>query len=73
MFTVEFDHDDVEIVIVDDEGNYEDLKIDSFDDIVYIRQWNEDLNRFSSIAISSRMWDELISAISNPEGAFVIR
>lgn len=73
MFTVEFDHDDIEITVIDDKGNYEDLKINAFDDIVYIRQWNEDLNRFSSISISSQMWEELISAISSPEGAFVVR
>jgi len=73
MFTVEFDHDDVEITVVDDTGHYEDLKIDAFDDIVYIRQWNEETERFSTIAVSPAMWEELISAISSPEGAFVTR
>jgi len=73
MFTVEFDHDDVEITVVDDTGYYEDLKVDAFDDIVYIRQWNEETERFSTIAVSPGMWEELISAISSPEGAFVTR
>lgn len=73
MFTVEFDHDDVEITVVDDTGYYEDLKVDSFDDIVYIRQWNEERNRFNVIAISPQMWEETIAAISSPEGAFVKR
>lgn len=73
MFTVEFDHDDIEITIMDDAGNHEDLKIDAFDDIVYIRQWSEEDNRFKTIAVSPQMWEELIAAISSPEGAFVKR
>jgi len=73
MFTVEFDHDDVEITVVDDSGHYEDLKVDAFDDIVYVRQWNEELDRFNTIAVSPRMWEELIAAISSPEGAFTKR
>lgn len=73
MFTIEFDHDDVEIVVVDDTGFYEDLKVDAFDDIVYIRQWNEEDECFKTIAISTEMWEELIAAIQSPEGAFVKR
>jgi len=73
MYTVEFDQDDIEITILDDSNNYEDLKIDAFTDIVYIRQWNEELDRFTVIAISPEMWEELISAIQSPEGAFVTR
>jgi hypothetical protein len=73
MYTVEFDHDDIEITIIDDAGFYEDLKIDAFDNIVYIRQWNNEIERFNSIAISSQMWEELIAAISSSEGSFVVR
>jgi len=73
MYTVEFDHDDVEITVIDDSGYYEDLKIDAFDDIVYIRQWNEENDRFSTVAVSVQMWEELIAAIQSPEGAFIKR
>jgi hypothetical protein len=73
MFTVEFDHDDMEIVIVDDTGNNDDLKINAFDDIVYIRQYREDLHGHQTIVISPQMWEELIAAIQSPEGAFVRR
>ena len=73
MYTVEFDQDDIEITILDDSNNYEDLKIDAFTDIVYIRQWNEELDKFNIIAISPEMWEELIAAIQSPEGAFVTR
>jgi hypothetical protein len=73
MFTVEFDHDCVEIVVVDDSGFHEDLKVDSFDDIVYIRQWNEDRQDFDTITVNPKMWEELIEAINKPEGAYVKR
>lgn len=73
MFTVEFDHDNIEIIVIDDTDGYEDLKIDAFDDIVYIRQWNEELGEFNVVVISPKMWEELISAVQGPEGSFVKR
>lgn len=73
MFTIEFDHDNIEIVVVDDTGNHEDLKVDAFDDIVYIRQWCEERNRFSTVSVNPQMWEELIAAISSPEGAYTKR
>ena len=38
MYSVEMEHDEITITIMDDHGNYSDLIINSFDDIVYIRQ-----------------------------------
>ena len=73
MYTVEFDHDDVEITIIDDSGYHEDLKIDAFDDIVYISQWDENKDQSITIAISPKMWEELIAAISSPEGGYVLK
>jgi hypothetical protein len=72
MFTVEFDHDDIQIQIVDEEANHEDLVVNAFDDIVFIRQWNEELNRFEVVSISPSQWEELISAIDSPEGCFIV-
>ena len=73
MFTVEFDYDCVEIVVVDDTGFHEDLKVDSFNDIVYIRQWNEDKQDFDTLTVSPKMWEELIEAINKPEGGYIKR
>ena len=70
MYTVEMDLDEICITVMDDNGNNEDLIINSFTDIVYIRQYDEDTDRIKTIAISPRMWEELISAIHSPEGAF---
>ena len=42
MFTIEMDHDEITITLLDDGGNYADVIINSFDDIVYIRQFEEE-------------------------------
>jgi hypothetical protein len=70
MFTVEFDHDDTEITIMDEYAFNEDVKINAFDDIVFIRQWDEDKNAFDIIAMSPDMWEDLIVALNSPEGIF---
>jgi len=69
MFTVEMDHDEIEITILDDCGNNEDVKVHLFDDIVYIRQVYDD--KVEAIQMSPDMWDELVAAINSPEGAYL--
>jgi len=70
MFSVEFEHDEITITIMDDSGGYDDLIINSFDDIIYIRQFEDDNPRPQSIAMTPKMWEELITAIDSPEGFF---
>ena len=70
MFTTEFDHDEICITILDESGQYEDVIINAFDDIVYIRQWDEDIGRMESIAMSPQQWEELIAALHTQEGTF---
>tara|TARA_B110000858_G_C17640913_1_gene398031 strand:+ start:34 stop:261 length:228 start_codon:yes stop_codon:yes gene_type:complete len=71
MFTTEFDHDEITITLLDDSGNYADVIINSFDDIVYIRQFEEEDEVPQAIALSPQMWEELIAAIHSPEGAYL--
>lgn len=70
MYTVEFEHDETCITILDDYGYNEDLIINAFSDIVYIRQYDETTDRIKTIAISPKMWEELINAMASPEGAY---
>jgi len=70
MYTVEMDLDEITITLLDDSGNYTDVIINSFDDIVYIRQFEENSKTPQAIAMSPEMFNELISAIHSPEGAF---
>jgi hypothetical protein len=71
MYTVEMDFDDIEITILDDYANHEDLKINAFDDVVFIRQWNEEANRFDVISLSPSMWEEFLVSIHSPDGVFI--
>ena len=70
MYTVEFDHDKVAITIIDDSGKHSDLQVNSHDNIVYIKQYNPNTDSEVWISISPEMWEELITAIDSPEGAF---
>lgn len=71
MYTVEFDHDEITITIIDDSGIHEDVIVNSFDDIVFIRQWDEDAKKIEAVAMSPGQWEELIASINSPEGAFI--
>jgi len=73
MFTVEMDFDEIEITVMDDTDEYEDIKVHIFDDIVYIRQFDNEAPWPETIAMSPNMWDQLILAIQSPEGAFQVK
>ena len=70
MYSVEMDHDEITITVMDDSGNYSDLIINSFDDIVYIRQFEDDKHVPQAIAISPQQWEELIASFQSHEGFF---
>jgi hypothetical protein len=71
MFTIEMDWDETAITVLDQEGKYEDVQFVVFDDIVYIRQWDEDLDRFDTIVMSPEMFEEFRTALNLPEGAYM--
>ena len=70
MYTVEFDHDEICITVMDDTGVHGDLIVNSFDDLVYIRQYDPDTDTDFIIEINPEMWEELIAAIHSKEGFF---
>ena len=71
MFSVEFDWDEVCITVMDDTGQHGDLKVRSFDDIVYITQDDPEFAAIHRLEINPAMWEELITAIHSPEGFFM--
>jgi hypothetical protein len=73
MFTIEMDFDEISITILDDSGQHEDMQTFIYDDIVYIKQWNEEANKFNVIAITPKMFHEMIASIDQTEGAYHIR
>ena len=71
MFSVEYDHDEITITIVDDTGFHGDLKIHAFDDVVYLSQWDPDTDSDSMIMISPDMWEQLLLSIESTEGVYI--
>ena len=71
MFTVEMDHDEIEITVLDDKDGFEDVKVFSYDDIVYIRQFNEQYNKWDLIQMRPEMYVELMTAYHKPSGAYL--
>jgi hypothetical protein len=72
MFTNEFDWDETITVVLDDEGMYEDVSIFIDGTDVYLRQWNENLERYEVISMSHTMWVEMQLAMKTSEGAFKV-
>lgn len=70
MFTVEMVHDETTATILDDYGYNEDVQFVIFDDVVYIRQWNEEIENFDIISMSPEMFDEFCKALNLPEDAY---
>lgn len=70
MYTVEFDHDEVCITVMDDTGMHGDLKVKAYDDFVYITQDDPENDIEYILEINPAMWEELIAAIQSPEGFF---
>ncbi len=71
VFTVEMDHDEVEITVLDDRGQHEDIKVFSYEDVVYIRQWRETRDCYNLVTVSPEMYVELMKAYQSSEGAYV--
>jgi hypothetical protein len=71
MFSVEYDHDEITITIVDDTGFHSDLKIHAFDDVVYLSQWDPDTDSDLLIMISPDMWEQLLLSIKSTEGVYI--
>jgi hypothetical protein len=72
MFTIEIDWDETAITILDPEGKKEDLQVYMYDDVVYIRQWMEEIERFLVIEASPHQFYSLMNAMKLPEGAYTM-
>lgn len=73
MFTTEFEHDEVLITLLDDTGTWNDILVYMYDDLVYIKQWDDDIENYKEIAMSPEMFAELMQAMKLPEGSYIMR
>jgi len=72
MFTIEIDWDETAITLLDPEGKEEDLEVIMYDDIIYMRQWDEDINRFRMLTASPKQFIQLMEAFKLPAGSYII-
>lgn len=72
MFTTEH-HFDYTLITLVDYGSpllREDVQINSYEDRVVIRQYNEDRDDYDEITLSVNQLKDLKAALALPEGAF---
>lgn len=70
MFTIEMDMEETLITLLDPEGKEEDVQFILYEDVVYIRQWCEETQRFSVIGLSPVQFQQLAHSFDLPEGTY---
>lgn len=73
MFTNEFEFDETIITILDDSGVHEDVQIYLDENEVHVRQWNERKQVYDLIVMSPKMMFEIMEAMKQPEGSYLIK
>ncbi len=72
MFTNEFEFDETVTTIMDEAAEYEDVHVVITDDQVFIRQWDDDREKYEIICMSPKMFYELQEAMKSPAGLFYV-
>lgn len=72
MFTNEFEYDAAITTVLDQTGEYEDVKLVICDENVIIVQEDDMLGQ-QAILMSHEQWYELLAALNKPEGAFYVK
>lgn len=73
MFTVEMDHDETTVTVLDNHGNWDDVELILYDDVVYIRQYDSELDVMQMIAMSPEMFHEILMSMNHSVGAYITR
>lgn len=72
MFTNEFSFDETVTTVLDETAEYEDVHVIITDAEVFIRQWDDDREKYEIICMSPKMFYELQEAMKRPAGLFVV-
>ena len=72
MFTNEFEHDASITTILDESGTVNDVEVVIDDFGVYVRQYNDKVNKYDVVFMTHLMFKELQVAMNRPEGAYRI-
>ena len=74
MFTVEMDTDNgesVTITTLDGSGQYDDVRLVMFDDVVFLTQ-HDDHDMMHSLILSPQQWHDLTVSMQTTEGAYIL-
>lgn len=71
MFTNEIEWDETVTTVMDDTGREEDVVLFIDDNGVFIRQYNEQLDKYDLVTMSHNMFNEMLEAMKQKEGFFV--
>jgi hypothetical protein len=72
MFSNEFEFDESVTTVMDETGEYEDVHVIITDDQVFIRQWDDDREKYEVVCMTPKMFLELQEAMKSPEGMFYV-
>ena len=72
MLTNEFEFDSTVTTVMDESNEFEDVQLIIGEDVVYIRQFNDDKREtsYDLIAISPKMFSDMLNALNFTEGMF---
>jgi hypothetical protein len=73
MFTNEFDFDETVTTVMDESAEYEDVHVLISDDQVFIRQWDDNRERYEIVCMSPKMFFEIQEAMKYPAGLFQVK
>jgi hypothetical protein len=73
MFTNEFDFDETVTTVMDESAEYEDVHVLISDDQVFIRQWDDDREKYEIICMNPKMFFEIQEAMKHPAGLFQVK
>ena len=72
MFTVEMDEDKTVIVTLDNEDIHDEVWVYIYDDIVYIRQYNEESEELELVSMSTTQFYSIMKAMKKGSGIYTI-
>ena len=68
MFTVEHEYDATIIRSLDETGTHEDVEVIMDDTIVYLRQWDVDLNKYEMVVMQYQQLLDIAASLHTTEG-----
>jgi hypothetical protein len=72
MFTVEHLSSASVVTSIDDGGRTSDVRLTLYDNIVYLSQWDEKLQKDNLIEMSAMQWLEMMKSMNQAEGAYFL-